>query len=131
MAGPRFLYMLHGSTTPLYGWRLVGANNRPLAYGWDDHDSLAACEASLQDLRDHVIAGGATLVADLSSGLWSWRFEVAGARLAVSARGYHRRRECTYSADAFIAAVPLATAAATVLVLPHRVTTRTRPVAVS
>lgn len=120
MAGPRFLYMSYGCTTPLYRWRLVGANNRPIANGWGSHDSLAACEASVRDLRDRVIAGQADRVADLGSGLWSWRFEVDGKRVAVSARSYHRQRECTYNADAFIAAVPIATASTTVLVLPHR-----------
>lgn len=127
MARPRFLFLsgcswATGSAADRrgqlwYSWRLVSANNRPLATSWGDFSSLPDCHQAVDLLTQRLHEGDPGLVADMTNGLWSWRFEIPGQRLALSARNYQRQRECRYNADAFLAAVPLATASTHVLTL--------------
>ena len=126
MARPRFLFVsgpsglgFGSSGRPWYSWRLVGANNRPLASSRTTFLSLMECRQSVETLQGSAVEGTIGLVADVTNGLWCWRYDVGGDTVAVSARSYQRQRECRYSADAFLAAVTLAVCSAELIMLPR------------
>ncbi|MFF2850661.1 hypothetical protein ACFVT5_30670 [Streptomyces sp. NPDC058001] len=114
MNHPRFLFLPRaGAATTVaaapvvsVGWRLLGANNRGLGQGWDSQPGLAACRAAVETLREGVARTRPVLAVSETSGLWVWRLELDGHRVAVSSRSYQRQRECQYSLTNFLRAVP-------------------------
>jgi hypothetical protein len=129
MACARFLFLsgtswATGSASdrrgePWYSWRLVGANNRPLASSAAVHPSLAECQLRVRGLVADLATGRVRLLADLDTGLWSWCFDVDEEVAAVSARSYQRQRECRDNGIGFLAAVPGAQHGTQVQVLPR------------
>ncbi|MFJ6568545.1 hypothetical protein ACIQNU_14065 [Streptomyces sp. NPDC091292] len=128
MNHPRFLFLPRaGAATTVaaapvvsVGWRLLGANNRGLGQGWDSHPGLAACRAAVESLREDVVRARPVLAVSETSGLWVWRLELDGRRVAVSSRSYQRQRECQYSLTNFLRAVPEARVAAGLVALGGR-----------
>jgi hypothetical protein len=127
MGQPRFLFMSGVARTPdvlpglgelWFAWRMVGANNRPMARSTSLFPSAATCREAVAELQSAQLEQGLTLVADPVHGTWSWTFAVGSRTKACSGRSYHRQRECRYNANAFVDAVPLAVFGANVLLLP-------------
>ena len=117
MALPRVLVVRGSSLTagadPIadrewYAWRLIGRNNRELGRSASIHPDVAACRADVIRLQAAAPRLSKFVVADLDQGLWRWRLESSGEVQAVSARLYNRRRECLYSLDQFLVALPVA-----------------------
>jgi hypothetical protein len=101
-----------GITSPprggaLIGWRAIGANNRELGRGAHPSRSVdEACQA-LQAARLTFGRQVARVTLDAEAG-WSWHISLDAEPLAVSARRYHRQRECEYSLEQFRAQFPSA-----------------------
>jgi len=117
MALPRVLVVRGGSLTAgadpsadreWYAWRLIGRNNRELGRSAAIHPDVATCRADVTRLQVAAPRLSRFVVADLDQGLWRWRLESSGEVRAVSARLYNRRRECLYSLDQFLVALPVA-----------------------
>ena len=92
-------------------WRLVGANNRPLGRSATSYPDLSRSLAAAEVVRSLGTSAAVDYLIDIDSGLRSWRLmhpTLDSTVLAVSARGYHRQRECKYSLEAFLAALPQA-----------------------
>jgi hypothetical protein len=99
-----------------FSWRMVGANNRPVALGSPRHLSAAGCLDDLGSLRRRL-AGCRLLVLGREGG-WVWRAELDGTVVAESARSYQRRREAATNGELFLALLPTAVADASVRVVP-------------
>lgn len=112
MGEPRFLLLAvsgsAGGAATGVGWRLVGPNNRELGRAPAPAASLEACSGQIARLvadLDHV-EGSLTRGAQ---GLgWGWLLRHADEPLARSGRRFHRERECRYSLEQFLHAVPAA-----------------------
>jgi len=89
-------------------WRLLSRNNRELGRSPDVHATVAECVAAVERLRTVVDEAARLLSVDDRDGRWCWRLVVDGVTVAVSARSYHRQRECVYSLDQFVVAVAVA-----------------------
>jgi len=104
-------------------WLLVSSNNRPLGKAAASYPSSEACREDVHRLREQC--GRVTSVATLTevtvatesgrlNGQWTWRAELDGEAIAVSTRTYLRHRECEYSLQRFLEAVPASDLARTV-----------------
>jgi len=98
-------------------WLLVSSNNRPLGKAAATYPTSEACREYVHRLREQY--GRVTSVATLTEaprpvGQWTWRAELDGATVAVATRTYLRHRECDYSWQRFLEAVPASELAATV-----------------
>ncbi len=118
---PRFLFLAvmtsspAGKAGPEFHWRLVGGNNHvlgrcPAAFG-DLERCQEAVTRLVADVDEAVPSAGPTS----RPGGWTWQLSLTGEGagadgqvVAVSARGYERQRECHYSLDNFLLAVPAA-----------------------
>ncbi|MBV9292974.1 MAG: hypothetical protein JO222_11040 [Frankiales bacterium] len=96
-------------------WRLLGSNHREVARSASVFPDMEACLRDVTRLRTVVGGGDFECVVDAVGGLWGWVVTSAGTPLAVASRLYQRQRECDYSYNVFLAAVP---AAAVVMDLP-------------
>jgi hypothetical protein len=72
------------------------------------YPDLAACRAAAELLQAQEEAAEPVVAADPVNGQWWWRLDLAGQAVAVSARSYHRQRECLYNLRQFRAAVRVA-----------------------
>jgi hypothetical protein len=89
-------------------WLLVSSNNRPLGRGERAFESASECRDAIRHLcRNHARAHG-NVTAEGASGHWVWKVAVDDNTIAVSSRTYLRQRECAYSLDRFMEAVPTA-----------------------
>jgi hypothetical protein len=98
--------LVPGSRTERVAWRMVGANNRPIARGVTGHldeftclRAIASFQRSAADLR--LVIGVAP-----GGGLWIWRAELAGEVVAVSARAYQRHVEAASNGELFRQLLP-------------------------
>lgn len=95
-------------------WRLLGANNRELAWSAVSFVDVEAAHRSLARTRGALDRAAVTVVAD-GPRLWVWRVAVDGDPHMVSARAYQRRAECGRSAALCLADLARATVADAVL----------------
>jgi len=93
---------------PWISWRLLGANNRELGRGALRYPDAARCLEAMLDLRLAVLGGRSTVGTSVHGGLWGWRIDLDGIRVAVAGRLYQRQRECRYNLTQFLAALPAA-----------------------
>lgn len=93
-----------GSAPRTVRWRVVGANNRPVAISLASYPDADACLASLLVLRQSFNAGVCSRTG--SAGAWGWRFDAPSTDGAVSARSYLRRCEAEASSELFLALLP-------------------------
>jgi len=136
MARPRFLFVVGaaevgrkwvagvatvptepGDQTGWVGWRLLGGNNRELGRSAVVYPDLAACRAAVERLQAQEEAAEVAVAAEPASGQWWWRLDLAGRAVAVSARSYHRQRECLYNLRQFRAAIRVAGSGPNIVVL--------------
>jgi hypothetical protein len=98
-------------------WLLVSSNNRPLGRAAGSYASCDACREDVHRLREehHRVTSVATLTeCGRNGGQWTWRAELDGQTIAVATRTYLRHRECEYSRQRFLEAVPASELARTV-----------------
>jgi hypothetical protein len=98
-------------------WLLVSSNNRPLGRAAASYPTSEACREEVHRLREQhdQITSIATLTeAGRAGGQWTWRAELDGETVAVATRTYLRHRECEYSRQKFLEAVPASELAMTV-----------------
>ena len=110
-----------GPSPAWVSWLLLGGNNRELGRGCVPFVDEAECLTSIGALIEAAAELKPVITADLDASYWRWRVESAGAHVAAGGRVYHRRRECSYALNLFIAALPLATPPAApprILVIP-------------
>ena len=88
-------------------WRLLGGNNHELGRGGVLHPDDETCVTALLRLRTLDVVDAA--IVAIRRDAWWWQIDVDGERLATSARGYQRQRECRYNLDHFLAELPTAT----------------------
>jgi hypothetical protein len=101
-------------------WLLVSSNNRPLGKAAASYPTSEACREDVHRLRQQY--GRVRSIASLTEGReagrtggqWTWRAELDGEAIAVATRTYLRHRECEYSRQRFLEAVPASELAATV-----------------
>lgn len=96
--------------TPREGiaWMLLSPNNRRLGRSDLTYDSYLECRNDAVRLsQDYAKIEARTITVD-STGQWIWRADLDGIAVAVSSRSYLRARECTYSLDRFLEALPRA-----------------------
>ncbi|MFE3588631.1 hypothetical protein ACFXOY_14015 [Streptomyces niveus] len=74
----------------------------------------------MRGLREGLTRARPLIAITESSGLWTWRLDLDGERVAVSVRSYQRQRECHYSLDNFFRSVPHAPMAAGLVATPAR-----------
>lgn len=91
-----------------FGWRLAAANNRELARSASVFADLDDCRMAVARLRESIDAATPATVVDDATGLRAWHLSIDGELVAVSARRYHRQRECLYSLAHFLDAVRIA-----------------------
>jgi len=118
---PRFLFLAVmtrppvGRAGPEFHWRLVGGNNHVLGRCPAAFSDLERCQEAVACLVAHVDQAVPNAGPTSRPGGWTWQLSLAGQDpeadghvVAVSARGYERQRECHYSLENFLLAVPLA-----------------------
>jgi hypothetical protein len=90
---------------PVYGWRVVAANNRPLgrsARHWQTFDqTLDDARRLYHRLDDSVPA----ISFHKHDSRWSWSLTVDGETVATSVNRYLRRAECVRALTTFVDAV--------------------------
>ena len=91
-----------------FRWLLASPNNRELGRAASVWESYQACREDAQRLQAGIGEIESLLATDAIIGQWSWRIGLDGAVVARSARLYQRERECRYSLNAFVNAVPTA-----------------------
>lgn len=91
-----------------FRWLLASPNNRELGRGAGTWQSYQACREDAQRLQAGIGEIDSLLATDAIIGQWSWRIGLGGTVVAQSARLYQRERECRYSLNAFVTAVPAA-----------------------
>jgi hypothetical protein len=93
--------------TGLFGWRVIGANNRELGRGANPAGSV---QEAYRAVRAAQLTFGrqAAGVMPHTGGSWSWHLSLDDVRVAESSRGYLRQRECDYSLEHFHALFPTA-----------------------
>lgn len=145
MAGPRFLFLAtaggapgtRGAPPAEFLWRLVAGNNHVLGRSPSMYRELADCRAAITRLVEGISRAVPAPSPASRPGRWSWELvlpvevtggdpggasnpaAVTGTLLAVSARRYERQRECRYSLENFVAAVPVAVVVDKVAVRPR------------
>jgi uncharacterized protein YegP (UPF0339 family) len=150
MSGPRFLFLAtagdspgpRGAPQPEFLWRLVAGNNHVLGRSPSMYRELEACRAAITRLVEGISRAEPAPSAASRPGCWSWELvlpaeatrgapgggsgapAVTGGLLAVAARRYERQRECRYSLENFVAAVPVAVVVDKVAVRPARLLLR-------
>jgi hypothetical protein len=86
----------------VFGWRLLGANNREIARGVEQFLSVEECEREVDDLKtenpEHLVA---RVSFDPATHGWTWILRSSRGEVAKSARSFHRQRECMYSLTQF------------------------------
>ncbi|MFN8080873.1 MAG: hypothetical protein U0Q19_15070 [Kineosporiaceae bacterium] len=87
-------------------WRLLGANNRTLAYGPQPHADRAA--AVVEARAVFRLAAGAQFDLFDEGREWHWAMLVAGRIRAVSANRFGRRLDCLRAVRQFRKAAALA-----------------------
>ena len=102
-----------GADGSWFGWRLAAANNRELARSGSVFADLDGCRAAVAQLRDSMDTATPATVVDAATGLRAWHLSIDGELVAVSARRYHRQRECLYSLAHFLAAARIAQVSST------------------
>lgn len=85
-------------------WRLLGSNHRELARSASVFADVAACNASISQLRSGLEQGAATVSVEAVERMWGWVVRVDAGALAVASRLYLRQRECEYSCQVFLGA---------------------------
>lgn len=115
-----------GGTAPWFGWRLLSRNHRDLARSPLVHPTVEECLATVPLLREHAAEGSTVLTKHPTTGRWTWRLETADGVLAVSSRGYMRRRECHDCVAQVVELAPAALEASDDVVVPVRTRRTTR-----
>jgi hypothetical protein len=135
MAAPRFLFVagtrpaqdswfrwpdplglrteLVGPDGSWFGWRLAAANNRELGRSASVFADLGSCRLAVARLSSSIDSTVPATTIDDVTGLRAWQLSLDGELVAVSARRYHRQRECLYSLANFLEAVRIARVAST------------------
>ena len=91
-----------------FGWRLAAANNRELGRSASVFADLDSCRASVTRLSSSIDSTVPATTIDDATGLRAWQLSLDEELVAVSARRYHRQRECLYSLAHFLEAVRIA-----------------------
>ncbi|MGW7523312.1 hypothetical protein [Streptomyces sp. NPDC054783] len=107
-----------GGSRPV-GWRLIGANNRELGRCAATFESLAACQAAVNQLRERIADVRPVLAMAHIAGTWTWRVALDGQNVATSGRPYQRHRECQHNLGLFLAALPVAELSSGLVSLPR------------
>lgn len=112
MGEPRFLLLAvsgsAGGAASGVGWRLVGPNNRELGRAPAPAATLEACFGQIARLGADLDAVDGSLARGAKGLGWGWLLKHADEPLARSGRLFHRERECRYSLEQFLHAVPSA-----------------------
>jgi|GEM_PF-6244152 len=117
VAGSRFVFLLlappgaGGGRTGVI-WVLVSPNNRRLGQAGQFAATYQQSLDTVTVLRERHRDLTAVTGTAGSSGRWVWRVELDGAVVARCSRPYARQQECDHSLHRFLAAVPVASAAA-------------------
>lgn len=88
-------------------WRLVGENNRDIGRSAQAYVDPRACRSGVILLRRQLARLEPSVCFD-GVGQWTWRLELDGCPVAVSARSYQRRREAVRSLQRFRSLVEIA-----------------------
>jgi uncharacterized protein YegP (UPF0339 family) len=110
---PRFVYLsastgadvIAGHRIGRVGWRVLAANNRPLARSPEIYPSLALCRDAVALLHRRRGDLGPTVLFDSGAGTWSWSLHLSNRPVAVCAHPYLRRIECTRAMQQFLGCV--------------------------
>jgi hypothetical protein len=78
----------------LFGWRLIGGNNRELARGAQSFATYALVREAVQVLSGVLAELDWAVRNDARTGQWYWHAENAGAAVMVGGRSYERERDC-------------------------------------
>jgi len=96
-------------------WRLVGANHRELGRSTVVFPTLDRARAAVGMLAVRIADLDGQVRTGAPGGAWTWRVALDDLPVATSSRSYSRQREAAYNIAAFLAAVPLARLATTVV----------------
>jgi len=99
---------LVGSDGSWFGWRLAAANNRELGRSASVFADLDSCRRAVARLSSAIDSTVPATTVDDATGLRAWQLRLDGELVAVSARRYHRQRECLYSLASFLEAARIA-----------------------
>ncbi|WP_427889117.1 hypothetical protein ACQHIV_37730 [Kribbella sp. GL6] len=105
----RFIFLAVSGETSTYRWLLASPNNRELGRGANGWPSYQACRDDVTRVQGGIGQVESSMATDAIIGQWTWRVSLADIVVARSARYYQRERECRYSLNAFLTAVPTAT----------------------
>ncbi len=87
------------------GWRLIAANNRPLARSVRLWPTFAECFDTARTVHLRSAELDTAVQFDGARGLWTWHARLDGEPQAVTAHGSLRRIQCLRAVDQFIVAV--------------------------
>jgi len=93
------------SSTRLFTWHFLAANNRRLAAAARTFVHVQECLESILELQEALPRATVSLVQE-SPGRWMWWLRIDGKKHAVSHHSYPRRVRAQLSCDAFLALVP-------------------------
>jgi hypothetical protein len=88
-----------------FAWRLLSANNRELGRSPVFFPQREACEQAVSWLHANIERAVPVVVAVRPGAQWGWRLDIDEQEVALSARAYHRLRECRYNLAHFLAGV--------------------------
>jgi hypothetical protein len=113
--GSKFEFLAHAAAAVGgISWILRLPNGRVLGRGPDAYSELEPCWRAVLRLQERVTDLSPVLSTAGAAGGWRWRLLLDGDPAAVSSRSYLRLRECEYSVDRFLHAVPVAMVVRTV-----------------
>ena len=87
-------------------WRLLSANNRELGRSQILHIDHSLCLQDLLRLKSALDRVEPMIIHANGRAEWTWTLLLDGAPVARSSRAYGRLRECHYSLEQFLAALP-------------------------
>jgi hypothetical protein len=82
-------------------WRILAANNRPLARSVRPFPSLAECVESAIAVKDGLATATKTVAFDPVIGLWRWQLSLGESPVATCVHSYRRRVECVRALTRF------------------------------
>ena len=89
-------------------WRLLSSNNRELGRSQMLHADHAMSVEDLLHLKRNIERVEPVITHAEYGVEWHWALLLDGAQVARSSRGYERLRECHYSLEQFLTALPSA-----------------------
>jgi hypothetical protein len=110
LRSPRFVYLSdenpgRSAQAPTVvghvAWRILAANNRPLARSARHFSSLAECIESAIAVMDGLANATKTVAFDPVIGLWRWQISLDDVPMATCVHSYRRRIECVRAMTQF------------------------------